>query len=206
MYIIGLSGTTGSGKSEACRIFANLGFPIIDADAVYRDLLYPSSPLINKLSAEFGKAIVDENGGLNRAALADIVFSVDGRHTHLPRLNAITHTAILEETEKRITELEKNGYRYVIFDAPQLFESGFDKKCDTVVVVIANVEIRLQRIMERDGITEQKAMARINSQLSDKQLTSMADHTIINNGTRDELQESVAVVAKKIFNEVNKNE
>ncbi len=198
MQIIGLCGSSGSGKSSAARIFASFGIPIIDADAVYRDLLYPYSPLIADITKEFGSSVINDDGTLNRRALAAFVFSPGGNRVHLARLCAITHGAVISETELRISKLKKSGENRVIFDAPLLFESGFDKRCDVIVSVVADMDIRIGRLVERDGITPQQAKDRISSQLSDEYLISRSDYYIVNNGTADELYKSVADIVKKI--------
>ena len=198
MQIIGLCGSSGAGKSSAARIFASLGIPIIDADAVYRDLLYPYSPLIADITKEFGGSVINDDGTLNRRALAALVFSPEGKRVHLPQLNAITHGAVIAETEVRIGELAKNGQSRVIFDAPLLFESGFDKKCDIIISVVADMDIRIGRLVERDGLTRDQAKDRISSQLSDEYLISRSDYCIVNNGTADELYSSVVDIVEKI--------
>ena len=198
MQIIGLCGSSGAGKSSAARIFASLGIPIIDADAVYHDLLYPYSPLIADITKEFGNSVINPDGTLNRRALAAIVFSPEGKSTYLPKLNAITHGAVITETEARIAKLAESGCKRVIFDAPLLFESGFDKRCNIIISVIADEDIRIARLVERDGLTPLQAKDRISSQLSNEFLISRSDYYIVNNGTVDELCKSVTDIAEKI--------
>ena len=201
MQIYGLCGGSGSGKSTVAAIFASAGIRVLDADKIYSELLYPSSPLINEIAQAFGNSVISEDGNLNRKALAKLVFSEDGRTALLPTLNRITHKAVICETLSRIESLSENGCKAVVFDAPLLYESGFDKRCDKIIGVIADREIRLSRIMKRDNISHDAAVARIDSQMSDSFIKTNADFIIVNNGTAEELAKNVLAVAEKIFSE-----
>lgn len=202
MLIIGLCGGSGSGKSIVAEYFSKYNVPSIDADAVYRDLLYPGSDLMKKLIAEFGSDIANEDGKLDRKRLSEIVFSDSGRLAALPKLNAITHTAIISETEKRILKLGSLGHKAVIFDAPQLFESNFDKKCDLIIGVGADSEIRLKRIMERDGISKEAAMRRIGSQLDDDYIRERSDYFLMNNTSKEDLFANLSEIKDIILKEI----
>ena len=202
MYIIGLCGTSGSGKGLVSQYFNSQGIPAIDADAVYRELLYPNSPLIKELSAEFGADIITKDGELDRIKLSGIVFSQNGRKTALPRLNAIAHRAIIAEVERKISDLEERGCAAVIFDAPQLFESGFDKQCDYIIGVGASESVRLMRIMRRDGISEADALGRIRSQLCDSFFEKNCDVFVHNNGTEAEFFEKIKSIYMNIKGEI----
>lgn len=199
MTIIGLCGNSGSGKGTVCESFFNYGIPSIDADIVYRDLTVVNSTLTQELSDKFGSEILNTDLSLNRKALADIVFS-DKSGGLLRQLNKITHSSIIAETERRIAEMEKNGITAVVFDAPLLFESEFDKKCDFIIAVTANKNDKIQRIMQRDGIDYKRADARISSQLSEEFLIEHSDYVIENTGSVDDLNSSVQKIIKNIFN------
>ena len=198
MIIIGLCGGSGAGKGAIAAAFKSYGVPSIDADAVYRDLTVKGSSLLEELSREFGDDIISSDGSLNRKRLSEKVFSEEGRRSLLPKLNRITHSAVIAETERRMEDIRLNGAAAVIFDAPQLFESGFDKKCDTVIAVTASREVRIARIIKRDGISRERAEARINAQLTDEFLAEHADFVIVNNGTEADITAVVSEVAKKI--------
>ena len=198
MKIIGLCGGSGSGKGAVSEFFSKHGIPSIDTDAVYRELTVANSPLLQELSSFFGNDIINHDGSLNRKKLSEIVFSDKNK---LKTLNSLTHKAILKESEKRALKLKEEGFAAVIFDAPLLFESEFDKKCDLIVAVTAPVSKRLERLLVRDTAPIEALKKRIASQLSDDFLRANSDYVIENDGTLDELAEKVDKIAKIILSE-----
>ena len=201
MKIIGLCGGSGSGKGMAALYFAERGYKHIDTDAVYHRITSYLSPCVKELSDEFGNSII-KNGRLDRAELFRIVFKDDNTGLKRGRLNAITHKHILERTEKLIEQYREEGVSAVLVDAPLLFESGFNILCSSVICVVADENIRIERIMARDGISRDKAFVRVRSQLPSDYLIERSDFCIVNNGTADELRQEVLKVAEKIENEV----
>ncbi len=197
MKIIGLCGGSGSGKGTICSRFLSHGIPSIDADRVYREIAVPGSAILSDLAREFGKDVLTEDGSLNRSVLSHKAFGADADPNAKDRLNRITHARIIEETERRIHELE-DRCDFVIFDAPLLFESGFDKRCDIIIAVVADTDIRAKRIMERDGIAMEAALARISAQLPDAVLIERADYVITNNGSATELDDAVCSIVEKL--------
>lgn len=177
MKIIGLTGLTGAGKSTVARKLMAYGCYHIDADKVAKDVINNSEDVKNKLKERFGEDVINANGTTNRPVLASRAFA-DEQSTN--DLNAITHPAVTEEIQSIIKDMEEIGYRGVIIDAIALFESGEDKLCDFTVAVIAPKEIRLERIMQRDNITEEKALERINAQKEESFFTSRADFVLWN--------------------------
>lgn len=201
--VIGLTGQSGAGKGEVCRILSEYGIKSIDTDEVYHGLLIPPSECIDELATFFGTQILDENGTVNRKVLASIVFASENQDK-LEALNRITHKFILGETEKMIRMFENEGYRAVAVDAPLLFESGFDKKCDTVISVTAPYETRLERIIKRDGIDRERAAARLRSQKSECFYVENSDYIISNDGNTDDLKRQTETVVRKILGTVAK--
>ena len=187
--IIGITGGSGSGKSALSALFAADGFLVIDCDALVHEL-YGESKYINAVCAAFPE--VRAEYGIDRKKLAAIVFSCP---TELERLNGVVlpliSAAVIAEAEK------ESGHRGVVLDAPTLFEAGLDKKCDIVIGVIADEDIRIARIAARDGISEAQAHARISSQKSDEFYRTHCDFTVCNNGAR-ELCEVYSELRKKI--------
>ena len=199
MKIIGLCGGSGSGKGSACKIFGEFGIPCIDTDAVYRELTSVPGECLTALQNEFGSEIITESGTLNRKKLASIVFSGEDSNTRLEKLNEITHKFILDETRRRIDNYRSMDAVAAIVDAPALFESGFDRECDVLVLVVAEKELRITRIMSRDGITRKEAEQRINSQMSDCDLITRCDYMIRNDYDLSYLKQEVKTVLKKIL-------
>ena len=197
MKIIGLCGGSGSGKGMVSSLFVKVGIPVIDADAVYHELTTRRSDCLEALCKEFGDGILS-GGALNRKALADIVFSSSDAPKKRKRLNEISHSFILSEIERRLRSLEKEGIKLAVVDAPLLFESGFDKKCDITVAVISDEDTRISRIMFRDNLTEEEAARRIKAQISNSELIERSDFQIYNNGTVEDLTESMHELIEKI--------
>ena len=199
MKVIGLCGGSGSGKGEVCSLFNKMGIPTIDTDAVYRELTGPNGQALSALEKEFGSDIITENNSLNRKALADIVFCGNNSALRLARLNEISHKFILDETRARLDRLSQGGFPYAIVDAPVLFESKFDSECDAVICVIADRELRIERVMCRDRISRAEAERRIASQISDDELVLRSDFVIKNNSDIDALRDQVYSLHKKII-------
>jgi len=185
MFVIGLTGPSGAGKGEVARIFSAYGLPIIDADDVYHRLLLPPSSCLKELTLEFGGDILTSSGELDRRKLGEIVFS---NPTALQRLNSIAHRYVMEDIHRRLEQLRRIGTRAAVLDAPQLFEAGAHRECGTVVAVLAEKRLRVERIMMRDGIDAESAYRRINAQKSDDYFRAHSDYVIENNGSAEHLQ------------------
>ena len=177
MKIIGLTGLTGAGKSTVAQKLMAYGCYHIDADKVAREVINNNENVKNKLKERFGCDVINEDGTTNRPLLASRAFS-DEESTLA--LNEITHPAVTEEIKSIIKDMEEVGYRGIIIDAIALFESGEDKLCDFTVAVVAPMDIRLERIMKRDNITQEKALERINAQKDEKFFTEKADFVLWN--------------------------
>ena len=149
----------------------------IDADKVAREVINNNENVKNKLKERFGDDVINADGTTNRPVLASRAFA-DEQSTN--DLNNITHPAVTEEIQSIIKDMEEVGYRGIIIDAIALFESGEDALCDFTVAVVAPKEIRLERIMKRDNITEEKALERINAQKDESFFTSRADFVLWN--------------------------
>ncbi|MBQ8546580.1 MAG: dephospho-CoA kinase [Clostridia bacterium] len=181
MKIIGLCGSSGSGKGYISNAFSKYDIPAIDTDRVYREITTKKgTPCLLELANTFGKEILNENGELDRKKLATIVFEGEGAKQRLEKLDKIAHRYIKIDTENIINQYKNEGKIAVIIDAPVLFESGFDKMCDFTICVIAPLEMKLERIIKRDNITREKALARLNSQLSNEELIKLSTYQIDN--------------------------
>ena len=198
MKVIGLCGGSGSGKGTVSRFFSKYGVVSIDTDAVYHDITSCSSPCVEELSMRFGADILTHTGGLDRRALAEIVFADESREL-LKELNEITHKHILKETVRLIELGRSAGAPAVIIDAPLLFESGFSELCDVIVAVVADSSVRLARIIARDGITADMADKRISSQTPDEKLVELSDYVIRNEGSLEVVELQVAEIVNLIL-------
>ena len=178
MKRIGITGPTGAGKTTALNALAELGVHIIDADQVYHDLLANSAPMKEALTARFGPAILDGAGKVDRKALGNVVFADP---TALADLNAITHRFIIDEIDRQAAQAEAEGRPAVAIDAIALIESGVGDTCSAVVGILAPKEVRIRRIMAREGISEEYARKRVEAQQGDDFFRTHCTH-ILENG------------------------
>ena len=182
---IGLCGRSGSGKGYVSGIFAELGIPVIDTDAVYRRMSGPAETpgeCMAELARAFGEQILNVDNSLNRRAMADIVFAPDG-DTARELLNRITHSHILREARRLAQAYTEEGHCFVLIDAPLLFESSFDALCRDTVCVTAPDSVCVKRITARDGITEEEAIRRLSAQITAEELIRRCDYAIVNDGS-----------------------
>ncbi len=178
MKIIGVTGTTGAGKSSVCAYIAEkYDVTHVDCDVIAHDVLTDEA-CKSELVASFGEDIA-ENGSIVRKRLAQKAFS-SKKNTNI--LNKITHKYITAKIKAVIAENEKNGVKGVLLDAAALFESGLDSICDAVMCVCADEDVRLARITARDGITREAALLRMNAQKKQEFYTEKADGVVYNNG------------------------
>ncbi|MBQ3379166.1 MAG: dephospho-CoA kinase [Clostridia bacterium] len=196
VYLIGLTGGSGSGKTLISDVFARRGIPVIDADKLAREIVEPGKPCLKELADHFGSSILDENGALKRRELARIAFSDPEK---LDALNRITHYYIDILMRENIERYRSEGKRFIVFDAPVLIEGGFNKLCDAVVCVLADKNTRIERIMNRDSITHEEAERRIGVQHDDEFYISNSDHVIRNDLGPDEARIETNAVINEIM-------
>lgn len=187
--IIGITGTTGSGKSYVSSFFTEYGFKIIDMDEIAHKIYKKGGKCLEEIREYFGDSVFDNEGMLIRKALGEIVFSDEKK---LATLNTITHKYIMEEAKKEMTA-EK-----LCLDIPLLFGTEYEKICDVKIGVVCENDIRIKRIMDRDNISYQYAMKRINSQFSNEYIASKCDYVIENNGNEENIKERVKEIILSI--------
>ncbi len=186
MLVVGLTGGISSGKSTISSWFLQKGIVVLDADQIVKNLQRPNSPLVLKLAEEFGASIVNENGELVRDVLGKIIFYDQEAKE---RLNAMIHPLVQAKLEEEIERLKKVGEGLVVLDIPLLFESRFEALVDRTVVVYVSPDVQLQRLMKRDQIDREYALAKMNSQMSLDEKRARADYVLINDGTMGQLRE-----------------
>ena len=190
--IIGLTGGIASGKSTVSKYLAEKGFKFYDADKIAKDISEKKS-VQEEIILTFGDKILDENGNVDRKKLKETVFE---NKEKLKQLNAIIHPKVIDFYKEL---KEQNTDEIIIFDVPLLFESGIDKFCDKILVVISDYEIQLNRIVERDKIDRDLAEKIIKSQLSNEERIKKADVVIENNSSLEDLFEKVERFCERIW-------
>jgi dephospho-CoA kinase len=174
MLKIGLTGGIGSGKTTVAKVFQVFQVPVLDADAVAKQLMEEDASLIQSITNQFG-ANAYVNGKLNRSFIANIVFK-DAKA--LQQLNAIVHPATIAYAQKWITEQQAP---YVVKDAALFFESGTDKEMDYMVGVTAPLELRISRVMHRDNISREAVLNRMSKQMPENEKMAKCHFVIQNN-------------------------
>lgn len=196
--VVGLTGPMGSGKSTVAKLFCDNGYMLIDADKIAREVCEQGSKTLSLLADEFGNDIINADGSLNRALLSQKAFASKDK-TAL--LNSITHPAIIELVKLKIADYSALGHNKIIYDAPLLFESKSDSLCDVVVSVVASKELRFDRIVRRDNLSESEIIDRFNAQHDESYYVDKSDYVIHNDSTNDELVSNTHAVISAI-NEV----
>jgi len=176
MTIIGITGPTGAGKTTALNELEKLGGVIIDCDAVYHELLKSNIALRCELESRFG-VLTDRNGVFDRKKLGSVVFRDPAA---LADLNAIAHRHIVAAVKEILTKAEQDGVPAAAIDAIALIESGLADLCQTTVAITAPAQIRVERIMAREGITREYAQSRVDAQNPEEFYTSRCQHTLRN--------------------------
>lgn len=194
--LIGLTGSTGSGKSTVAEFFRQNGYIIIDADKIARQALAKDSSCLKQVCGVFGEDILNSDGSLNRQELAARAFS-SGENTRL--LNDITHPWIFLQVLKICRQNIDKGNNKLLFDAPVLFESNSDIMCDAVVCVTAPREIRLRRLLRRDGLSEEQIRKRMSVQHDDEYYTSRSDFVIDGSLSLNEIKDKVREISDKFI-------
>ena len=192
-FVLGLTGPTGAGKSTVAQELARQGGEIVDCDKLAREVTDSCRPCLQELCEAFGEDILDPSGALRRRVLAQRAFS--GKE-ETERLNRITHPWILRLAAEQMAAAQKRGAAFAVLDAPVLYESGADASCDAVIAVLAPPALRLARIMQRDGIPEELARARMRAQQEPSFYGSRADFLIDGSAPPECLPEAVRAVLR----------
>lgn len=186
--VIGLTGSIGTGKSLIAAKLKEIGIPVVDADIIAREVVKKGKPAYEKIIATFGHDILHADGTLNRQALGAIVFNDEHKRK---QLNEITHPEIRKEMIRQRDEWIARGHECVVLDIPLLYESKLTHFVDKIIVVYVDETVQLERILLRDNISKDEALARIRSQISVAEKKKLADAVIDNNGTKEESYEQL---------------
>lgn len=198
MKIIALTGGIACGKTTLANMLRELGAPVIDADAISRSLTAPGGKALPALREAFGGEVFQDGQTLNRAALAARVFQDPEQ---LRKLNAVTHPLIIERMQSEIERCRKSGAPVVVLDVPLLFETGLDRLADETVCVSAPLPVQLKRLMTRNGLTEEQAMRRIQSQMPLCEKEKLADRTISTDCPLEELRARMGLLYRQWLEE-----
>ena len=194
MRVIGLTGGIASGKSSVAALLERLGAAVVDADLLAREVVQPGEGALAAIVALFGEGVLNPDGSLNRAALAEIVFSDPAARQ---ALEAITHPAIRAHAEQKLARLREQGVRIAFYVAPLLIEAGNSGRVDEIWVVYLDRESQLARLMARDSLGREAALRRIASQMPMEEKKLLGRVVIDNRGPREELEAQV----RRLWNE-----
>lgn len=194
-FVVGLTGQSGAGKTTVCKVFSEKGFEIINADVIARQVTERGKPCLNEIKEQFGSYFITPDGELDRKALASVVFTDKQK---LKQLNAITYPYIIFEILQKIKEYSANGKKYILLDAPTLFESRADDFCDLIISITAPETARINRVALRDGLPPERIKERFSSQHSERFFINHSDFIIKNNKSVEVLLEKANEVADKV--------
>ncbi len=175
MFIVGLTGGIGSGKTTVSEVFKNLGISVYNSDFEAKKIMNTDEDLINKLKIIFGFDIYDSDNQLNRKKLADLIFNNKNK---LNTVNRIVHPAVKKHFQNWIN---KQNSPYIIKETAILFESGIYKEVDKIITVVSPLNTRINRIKKRDNLNEKEIKERINNQTDDEYKIKNSDFIITNN-------------------------
>lgn len=194
MKRIGLTGGIASGKSTVSAILQELGVPVIDADAVNKELAKKGGKVWQAIYDHFGSSYFLQDGEMDRKALGDYIFS---NREAREAINRITHPIIQREMEDILNKIkEEQNPPLAVLDVPLLYESGWNHYVDEAWVVAVPKELQIRRLIERDSLTREQAMIRINSQMSLQEKCRLADRVIDNSRSIQHTREQVVKLVK----------
>ena len=186
--VIGLTGGIGTGKSEAAGYMVALGAKLIDADVVGHEAYRPHAEAWSRVVDAFGETILGHDNEINRAALGAIVFSDPEQ---LARLNGIMHPLMAGMVQERIDSYRENGADIVVVEAALLFEAGWDSLVEEVWVTDSPVDVVVERLAQRNGMSKQEASKRVSSQMSRDDRLARADYVIDNSSDIAAMQRAI---------------
>jgi dephospho-CoA kinase len=196
MLKVGLTGGIATGKSYVLGVLRELGCEVIDADTVAHQAIEPGKSAYQEIVNEFGQAVLNKDGTINRAALGSIVFA---DQTKRERLNAIVHPRVFEaQAEWFAAVAARNPHGIAVFDAALMIETGSHKRFDKVVVVYCEPQLQLERLMARNNLSREQVEARINAQMPSAEKLKYADFSINTSGSFEETRRQTEALYTKL--------
>jgi dephospho-CoA kinase len=194
--VLGITGGIACGKSLICHFFRELGAAVLSADELAREAVRPGEQAFKEIVEHFGKEILTGEGTIDRARLAEMIFLIPAERQ---QLNQITHPAIGDIADRRISELRKDpAVPLIIYEAPLLFEAKAEERVDLVLVVATTPEQQLERLMRRDNLSAKEALRRISVQMPLAEKISRADILVENDGPPEETQKLIRHIFAKL--------
>ncbi len=195
IFTLGVTGGIGSGKSLVCKMFEELGARVIYADAEAKKMMVGDVEVVKEIRETFGSESYFEDGSLNRAHLASVVFGDDEA---VAMINGIVHPRMAGILEAAKAEAARDGIAVLVYEAALIYESGSAARVDAVAVVHAPLEARIKRVMARDEVSEEQVKERMQHQLPSEELLDRADYIITNDGSLETLQSRVEALYEQI--------
>lgn len=196
MFVVALTGGIGSGKSEAAKIFTELGVPVTDVDVISHQLTAANQPLVKELEATFGSRYITPDGAMNRSAMRDLVFS---DKSALAKLNAILHPAIYVEAIQQLQQHSDAPYQLLVI--PLLFESPrYLPHVNRILLIDCDEKTQIERIKQRSQLTESQITAIINAQTPRQKRLELANDVIENNENVGNLRKKIVAIHKNYIN------
>ncbi|MBM2816454.1 MAG: dephospho-CoA kinase [Ignavibacteria bacterium] len=200
IFVIGITGGIGSGKSTVAGLIAKRGYLVISTDELAKEVMLNDSEVKLKLESCFGKKIYSDDGKLNPGELSQLVFNPDDvKFSALNKLNAIVHPKVIDAMTEVIESKEQSGERIIFVESALIYEAEIDEGFDCIIVVDSLVKNCIQRTIARSGLTKDEVLLRMKSQISLEEKRLAADFVIENNSTMEDLSGSVDFILNIIL-------
>lgn len=199
VLLVGITGNFGSGKSTVSKIIEREGFPVIYSDSLAKQLMVENPSIRQKIIEKFGGDAYLPDGSVNSKWLAEVVFQGTAEaERNLAQLNAIVHPYVLDETEKIINQLIEKGHKLIFFESALIFEAGIENLFDYIILVYTDKERLVERLTSQGKYTAEEIELRLTKQMSADEKRKYADFTIVNNGTKEELERNIKFILEMI--------
>ncbi len=196
MFVLGITGGIGSGKSTVSGILAERGLPVLDADEISRAVTAAGGRAMPEIAEKFGKRVVTSSGALNRRVMSDIAF---GDKKKLDELSSIIHRHVFEQIDETLAKEKEKGTKCVVLDVP-IPVNKFRDLCNQIWVVTCDKDVRLARLQKR-GMDKEEAERRIAVQMTDDEYCELGDHAIDNSWALEDLQDKIEVLIREQLHE-----